>query len=376
MGTHTFTREELYELVWSEPMSKLSRLFSISDRGLAKACAKVNVPVPGRGYWARLHAGQKEKRVPLPARKPSEPNKVTINPPEPPQVRQEPPPSPATVQAKLDEERRPEKRVTVPITLSNPHRIVAAWLEDDRTKRQEARHDPFLHRLYQPLQKNDVAKRRLRILSTLFKALETRNYRLISEGSLRSVVQIELKYERLDIELAERVRQRRRYLTKEEIRARGDLPDRPRWTQEKEPTGELVLRIKETRGYGRREWKDGSDHSLEDQINEVLGGIAAVFEEIRLRREREAIDAEKRRRAENERLEREREHQREMARYQGLIEKVRAWQTADEIRSFVEAVRNQVAGNLEAERDFSAWKEWALAHADRIDPLHAENPLG
>jgi hypothetical protein len=35
---HTFTREELYALVWSEPMRKVAQKFDISDVGLAKAC--------------------------------------------------------------------------------------------------------------------------------------------------------------------------------------------------------------------------------------------------------------------------------------------------------------------------------------------------
>ncbi len=46
-----FTRQELYDLVWSEPMRDLATKYSISDRGLAKACAAADIPVPERGYW-------------------------------------------------------------------------------------------------------------------------------------------------------------------------------------------------------------------------------------------------------------------------------------------------------------------------------------
>ncbi|TPL43583.1 hypothetical protein [Mesorhizobium sp. B2-4-6] len=58
----TFTRRELYELVWSKPLQKLAEEFGISDRGLAKICMRHRVPSPSRGYWARLAAGQKIKR--------------------------------------------------------------------------------------------------------------------------------------------------------------------------------------------------------------------------------------------------------------------------------------------------------------------------
>lgn len=61
----TFTRRELYDLVWSTPISKLAEQFEISDRGLAKICARYHVAVPGRGYWAKVEAGQPATKTPL-----------------------------------------------------------------------------------------------------------------------------------------------------------------------------------------------------------------------------------------------------------------------------------------------------------------------
>jgi hypothetical protein len=54
-----YNREALYEKAWQQPMQKLAKEFGISDVGLAKACKKLFVPVPGRGYWAKKAAGQK-----------------------------------------------------------------------------------------------------------------------------------------------------------------------------------------------------------------------------------------------------------------------------------------------------------------------------
>src|SRR5690349_8415822 len=64
----TFTRQSLYELVWSEPMQTLAKRFSLSDRGLAKICASANVPVPSRGYWAKKQVGKPVNKTDLPAR--------------------------------------------------------------------------------------------------------------------------------------------------------------------------------------------------------------------------------------------------------------------------------------------------------------------
>jgi hypothetical protein len=51
---YSFTREELYDLVWSRPISKLAKELGVSDVGLAKACKRADVPLPGLGYWAKL----------------------------------------------------------------------------------------------------------------------------------------------------------------------------------------------------------------------------------------------------------------------------------------------------------------------------------
>ena len=67
LSAEKITREELYEAVWSEPIHQLSKALGISDVGLAKICKKLNVPVPGRGYWAKGRASRKLLRVPLPA---------------------------------------------------------------------------------------------------------------------------------------------------------------------------------------------------------------------------------------------------------------------------------------------------------------------
>lgn len=60
-------RAELFERVWSLPMSKLAEGWGISGNGLKKVCRWVQIPVPPRGYWAKLKAGHRLKRPSLPA---------------------------------------------------------------------------------------------------------------------------------------------------------------------------------------------------------------------------------------------------------------------------------------------------------------------
>jgi hypothetical protein len=63
-----YNRDLLYDEVWKQPMWTLAKKYGISDVGLAKACRKLGVPLPGLGYWAKKAAGKKvPKRPPLPA---------------------------------------------------------------------------------------------------------------------------------------------------------------------------------------------------------------------------------------------------------------------------------------------------------------------
>jgi len=48
----------------------LSKDFGISDVALAKRCRRLRIPIPGRGYLARVDAGQKPYRPKLSARDP------------------------------------------------------------------------------------------------------------------------------------------------------------------------------------------------------------------------------------------------------------------------------------------------------------------
>ncbi|MGZ3859531.1 MAG: hypothetical protein ACXVMS_08370 [Flavisolibacter sp.] len=60
------TRQQLYDLVWSEPMTTLAKRFSISDTGLRKICQGMNIPLPTAGYWTKLKFGKSEKKTALP----------------------------------------------------------------------------------------------------------------------------------------------------------------------------------------------------------------------------------------------------------------------------------------------------------------------
>ena len=64
--TESLTRNELYELIWTEPMTKVAPRFGLSDVGLAKVCKRYDIPRPPVGYWAQKQVGKEPDRTPLP----------------------------------------------------------------------------------------------------------------------------------------------------------------------------------------------------------------------------------------------------------------------------------------------------------------------
>ena len=63
--TKPVERETLYEEVWAEPVSVVASRYGLSDVGLAKICRKLAIPLPSRGYWAKVQTGRIMARAPL-----------------------------------------------------------------------------------------------------------------------------------------------------------------------------------------------------------------------------------------------------------------------------------------------------------------------
>ena len=126
MAEH-LTREELYERVWASPVSKVASNLGISGPGLAKRCKRQGIPLPPRGYWARVRAGRIPPKPPLPA----EPV------PQPPTRAKEPADSTgkgkraATVSAAVKPVRRPRYRSR----LRRDDRLESFWCKVERWQR-------------------------------------------------------------------------------------------------------------------------------------------------------------------------------------------------------------------------------------------------
>jgi hypothetical protein len=66
------TREELYELVWSQPMTEVAKRLGVSGSYMARVCTQLAVPRPQLGYWAKHAVGKAPPKPPLPAAHPGD----------------------------------------------------------------------------------------------------------------------------------------------------------------------------------------------------------------------------------------------------------------------------------------------------------------
>ncbi|MNX27156.1 hypothetical protein D3C86_572400 [compost metagenome] len=62
MDKITFTRSELYTLVWKFPILQIAKHYEISSMGIKNACEKMNIPLPKSRHW--IGPTYKRKNVP------------------------------------------------------------------------------------------------------------------------------------------------------------------------------------------------------------------------------------------------------------------------------------------------------------------------
>lgn len=59
------SREKLYDEIWAEPITKVSKRYGVSDSYLVRILKNLNIPRPSRGYWAMVAAEIFPEKHPL-----------------------------------------------------------------------------------------------------------------------------------------------------------------------------------------------------------------------------------------------------------------------------------------------------------------------
>jgi hypothetical protein len=376
------TRQELYDLVWSQPMHKLAPRFGISGVALAKTCRRADIPVPERGYWARLQAGKIVVKRQLAARALGMSDGVTVGQrPYETHVQlvsrllNEPIPSPPIFSEDLacvtERVRKMVGRVSVPYASGRLHPLVARLLDEDARLRQAEQSSSYRRLSGAPVFDSAVERRRLRILNALFLALQRCGARPLVRDGLGHETGVEVGQQNVVFTLG-RVPEHR-------------VPSRLGPGVASKP-GRQKLRFtigSQEAGSRGKSWEDSVEAKLEKHLGEIVvellvtgevnyrAGVLAAHEWC-IQRKAELEEEERRRKEEEERRERERLAKLEKDRVERLLSEAENWRRAADLRAFVNAVRAaSQASDPGATKRLERWAAWVLALADRIDPIRA-----
>lgn len=360
-----YDRDKLYEEVWTDPVTVVAKRYGVSDVAIHKACKRLKVPVPPRGYWAKLRAGHTVTREPLPPSEGPKPVQrlVAARP------RRQPAIDPATRLGYLPEDERAKilaicTTVKVADRLTNPH----ALIEQDRQARDEQKQwereskksargslgyytssPPYPYHLNEKMLlipgPDDMQPRVYRLLNTLFHTIESCGGSVRLEPNKRHL-HVTLLGEPMEIRL----------------KAQADG---------------LSLVIEEYHA-PRKNWRDTRHKKVEDEIGSFVLGLfdcAAILRDLREKREREE---QQRRLTEQQRRERARKQQQELIRYQALEHTAMDWQKARILEGYLAALEQQAANETDEQKRAAmlrkiAWGQEKLAWLDplisRPDPI-------
>ncbi len=365
-------RDELYERVWSEPVTVVAARLGLSDVGLAKICKKLNVPRPSRGYREKKKHSRAAPRPPLPSLKDGDKPTITIAKQEKPSVDAE---QVSVAETVIAFETRAENRIVVPERLDSPHPLVA------QTQKSLKGLKPNDRGLLDPRKKSCLdmrvaptsTSRALRIMDALLKALDHRGFAASTAVGKDSATTISVLGETLAVSIEENVKQKEHQVTPAEERKR----ERDRYFSlyipryDFIPTGALSLRVKNVWSNGvRTTWSDGKVQRVENCLNAfIIGLIKAAVQTRAHRLERERWEQEWQERM-RQREEAERRQREEKEQLEKLLTDAENWQRSQLIQAYVDAVRAAATrkhGGVPPELD--QWLAWAAEQAERLDPL-------
>jgi hypothetical protein len=368
----SFTREELHERVWREPLRTIAAELGVSDVWLRKACVKAQIPLPQQGHWAKLKAGKPTIQVKLGPRGPGMSEHVGFG-------RQQDEWAPRSLDYLLTEEiveptfsepieavearvRATLGKVKVSRSLDAPHHIIKKYLQKDAEREEKQRQSRYPSMFDAPVFNTPFEQRRLLILDTLICAA-TRMGAIVqvSDRDARNIVVT---------------------LNKQPVSLRVDTPknmgsERQYGRFDTVPAGS-PMQVRIGRYGGERwSWEDKKDGKVEAHLQEIafrlIMAAEVFYREARVSNYKWKIEQRERlleeQRVARERAEREARERTErltQARIDKLLEEAADLDRAETIRRYVDRVRALVSGDQAATE---TWANRALAIADDLDPV-------
>lgn len=363
----TVSRQDLYDQVWSTPMTKLAIQYGYSDVGLRKICIKYQIPTPSGGYWAQKQFGKAPEPTPLPECDDPKLQTITFI-----ELEIEPRKEPEPIQLDSDLADALRKCQSMPkVQLADDYRklhpnirMTKDRLEAYKPDANGIKHSFNYDRsgVFQVDVSQACVKRAILILDALVKGLEALGATLVNDAkSQERSLWFELCNERV---WSIRVRERVKRVPKKHDPTK-------LWDSQNAlvPTGQLIIAREGFENEVCRDSPSGKKR-IEDCLNEVLEKFVYAAADARATR----LHQEERRKSEALRQHRIVDLQiaqsKEREKVTQLMELSEAWNKSQQLRKYINAYEDCVADrNGELSEQVQAYIDWAKAQADRMDPL-------
>jgi hypothetical protein len=377
----SFTRRQLYELVWKTPVDRLAKEFGLSGRGLGKVCERHGIPVPPRGYWAQEGAARRALKKPLiefPSETPGKSEAAILAAcPKTPDS-SDPAVEPVDIEYKglWAELTQTFSNAKIGKTLTAAHPVVTQLLEADQADAARYRGYGSTTRKSYSIYKSALSKRQMRIVSAVFRHLEAEGFKGQHDPRAKEPFSVRREGVQIDFKVYEPSKRIRRPLTEEE-KAQSWNADR-KWIHEMVESGMLKLQITTWAPSGiPTEWQDTPEQLLDAEFGKILASFLVTYAfQAKAEAERRVKEQQQRKlEAEEARIKEERRQ--EAIRHTALAGRARLWRKAAGIRSYVDTVLEAFRdGKVSAKEDeVTAWAAWARTYADEIDPLTSGDAL-
>jgi hypothetical protein len=306
--------------------------YGVSDRGLAKICSRLNVPVP----TVRTDITPREKEL-------------------------------------AEFEKRPQNLVSVNAPGTELHPLAAMARES--LKRAKEDESGLLIGQEEWSRVLKVSKghleRTLLVLDAVFRAFDIRGYKAVSHKEKKRLF-VDIEGGEATFLVEELLDRKERELTKAQLQDKEKSP----WLYRRPehfymPSGRLSLRLTST-SRGRTVWRDGKRQKVEECLNDFLAAIASDAArdlEAKRRRVREQWELKERERRE---IERKKRRAREKRKLWALLVESACWQRSQLIRGYAQAMKEactRFSPAADEDESLKRWCEWALQQADAPDPL-------
>src|SRR5690606_16336719 len=329
-------RTALYEEVWTDPVAIVAPRYGISDVALAKACKKLKIPLPGRGYWAKVKAGRKPPRVLLPTIDKAKLPHVFLR-----RIDIEHMEAQTQASRREREARDAVGPIEVPTELSKPHALTRA--ASKRLKQRDGwTNEKGLRSAPGEVLNIEVTRssldRALLLFDVLIKELAKRSITVhVDTAAQRTILDVEGTP--VSLAITEKIKRTRHEPTPAELKAQERYWDRtfsgllsndttyphiPNYDYH--PTG--VLTITANHYWPSRSWNDTPRSPLEKRLGNVIAGITTLAVEIRAEEAEAARKEAERQRAQDRYAARKKRWETEQAKFKQLEEHASAWERA------------------------------------------------